>query len=125
MYNGCLLMFARPVNTFQNHALKLAAAIRDHVLYRGANHCRNASHCTGGIEAQKGVLGFVQQVGSAFVQPYLVVGIEAEQGGRQLGVSVHDVVHLDIWREGANVVVLDAAQLQIKQSLQQQQGECQ
>ncbi len=35
------------------------------------------------------------------------------------------MVHLDIWREGANVVVLDAAELQIKQSLQQQQGGCQ
>ncbi len=75
-----------------------------------------------GAEAQQGGLGFVQQKHSGFVQPYLVVSIKAQQGGRQLGVSVHNVVHLDIWREGANVVVLDAAQLQIKESLQQQQG---
>lgn len=54
--------------------------------------------------------------------PYLVISIEAKQGGRQLGVSVHNMVHLDIGREGADIVVLDAAQLQIKQSLQQQQG---
>ncbi len=76
------------------------------------------------IEAEQGGLGFVQQEGLGLAQPYLVVGIEAEQGGRQLGVSVHNMVHLDIWREGADVVVLDAAQLQIKQSLQQQQRGC-
>ena len=82
-------------------------------------------HLVLGKQAQQGGLGFVQQEDVGFVQPYLVVSIEAEQGGRQLGISVHNVVHLDIWREGADVVVLDTAQLQIKQSLQQQQGGCQ
>ena len=77
------------------------------------------------IKAHQAGSGFAQQEALGFIQPYLVVGIEAEQGGRQLGISVHNVVHLDIWREGADVVVLDTAQLQIKQSLQQQQGGCQ
>ena len=49
---------------------------------------------------------------------YLIVSIEAEQGGGELGIAVHYEVHLNIRREGADVVVLDAAQLQVKQRLQ-------
>ena len=76
------------------------------------------------IKAHQAGSGFAQQEALGFVQPYLVVGIEAQQGGGQLGISVHDVVHLDVGHEAADVVVLDAAQLQIKESLQQQQGRC-
>ena len=48
---------------------------------------------------------------------YLIVSIERQERGRQLGVSVHNVVHLHIRHKGGDVVVLDAAQLQIKQCL--------
>ena len=48
---------------------------------------------------------------------YLVVSIQTQQGGCELSVALDDVMDLDVWHERGDVVVLDAAQLQVEQSL--------